>query len=669
MADVTLTAASGNWTVPGGQAVGTARIITVECWGGGGAGGAGISASGGGGGGGGGAYSKKTAIAVTPGQVIPYVCGAGGIKNNTGTGGAGQDTTFNTNVCVADGGLGGQAYSSMAGGAGGAEANCVGDASSQSKGGNGGLANITYGGGGGESGSFTAPSTYTDGNDGSAGSAGGAGGTGTAGYDGGAGAAAHGQGSDAPGYAGGGGGGGHQSGGAEYGGTGGPGIIMITYTTLESAPTTALTGTPNDGDTITDTTPALVFTGTDLNADEVEYEVQVDDAVDFGISTNTYYFDASDNTTPGTPNDLYAYWTSEINCADGSTATAGTCATVSAGSSLQISGTNAPSDTITITSVRARAYVKTTSTSTINIYMWTTVGGPQGLGDVARLLSKTTEGWTNYINVSTPSGGWDWATLQSLGAFCYMDGGSGTISIYRVEIEVTSATTILDILSSTDSDDNWAGTGAPNPFPSGNEITYTVPAGSALTPSASPGTTYYWRVRAIDPLGSNTWGAWSPGDSTLGYDHFHLVSGGSCALTGTVTTATEADIVTGGKTIILTLTGDTWVATVGQDNAITTALIAGIDSAQSEANGWDAVVKANMVYTDVSRDSNTVVTITLGAEATYNITATETITATIPASALTAATQIVASPTFNVTATGGAVVRATGYMTPNTGFW
>lgn len=36
-------------------------------------------------------------------------------------------------------------------------------------------------------------------------------------------------------------------------------------------------------------------------------------------------------------------------------------------------------------------------------------------------------------------------------------------------------------------------------------------------------------------------------------------AGGSAALTGTITTAVESDIVTGGKTIILTLTGDTWI--------------------------------------------------------------------------------------------------------------
>jgi len=128
----------------------------------------------------------------------------------------------------------------------------------------------------------------------------------------------------------------------------------------------------------------------------------------------------------------------------------------------------------------------------------------------------------------------------------------------------------------------------------------------------------------------------------------------SALLTGTATASiTESDIVTGGKTIILTLTGDTWVATVGDDNAITDALITGIDSAQSEGTGWDAEVKANMVFGDVTRTSDTVVTIILAAEAAYDVTAQETITATIPATALTAAGEVVASPTFTIDTVAG----------------
>lgn len=126
----------------------------------------------------------------------------------------------------------------------------------------------------------------------------------------------------------------------------------------------------------------------------------------------------------------------------------------------------------------------------------------------------------------------------------------------------------------------------------------------------------------------------------------------SVALTGTIIGATEADIVAGGKTIILTVTGDTWVAAGGTFDAQRQNIINGMDSAQAEATGWDAVVKATAAVTDVVRTSASVVTITLEAFATYNITATETITVTVPSTALLLGAAIVASPTFNVTAAG-----------------
>ena len=128
------------------------------------------------------------------------------------------------------------------------------------------------------------------------------------------------------------------------------------------------------------------------------------------------------------------------------------------------------------------------------------------------------------------------------------------------------------------------------------------------------------------------------------------VTGPAVTLTGTLSDgATEEQIVGGGQTLIMTLAGDTWDATIGADNAKTTALIAGIDSAQAEAAGWDAVVKANLDYNDVVRSSDTVVTITLGTETTYYITATETITVTVRATALAGTDAMLATPTFNVT--------------------
>jgi hypothetical protein len=136
----------------------------------------------------------------------------------------------------------------------------------------------------------------------------------------------------------------------------------------------------------------------------------------------------------------------------------------------------------------------------------------------------------------------------------------------------------------------------------------------------------------------------------------------SAVLSGTVVpTVTETETETGGETLIITLTADTWDATIGADNAKTTALINGIDSAQSEATGWDAVVKAGLTFNEVTRTSDTVVTITLGAEPGYEITAGETITVTVPATAVASGGPITATPTFDVIAGSGCSPTSTTY--------
>lgn len=128
-----------------------------------------------------------------------------------------------------------------------------------------------------------------------------------------------------------------------------------------------------------------------------------------------------------------------------------------------------------------------------------------------------------------------------------------------------------------------------------------------------------------------------------------LASAGATAVaTGTMTTPpiVRADIVAGGKTIILTLTGDTWVASGATFDAQRQNIINGLDAANSTANGWNEVVRDTMAVTAVVRTSATVVTITLPAFASYAPSATQTITCTIPASALVLATEVVATPTI-----------------------
>jgi len=129
----------------------------------------------------------------------------------------------------------------------------------------------------------------------------------------------------------------------------------------------------------------------------------------------------------------------------------------------------------------------------------------------------------------------------------------------------------------------------------------------------------------------------------------------SAAMTGTAISGgvTEAELVSGGETIIITLTNDTWAAAgtgpIGS-TADTQALIDGLDSAQAESTGWNNEIRDKEVTTAVVRTSATIATITLTASAAYDITADETITLTVPAVVLvTSSVAVGADSTFDVT--------------------
>lgn len=116
---------------------------------------------------------------------------------------------------------------------------------------------------------------------------------------------------------------------------------------------------------------------------------------------------------------------------------------------------------------------------------------------------------------------------------------------------------------------------------------------------------------------------------------------------------TELDIREGGKKILLTLDGSTW-RSVGFDDERQN-IIDGLVSDGSESLGWNNVVQAGLPVTAVVRTSDTVVTITLTSFPTYDIEEPETITATIPSSALNSGGDTVASPTFTIGVIGGDV--------------
>ena len=129
----------------------------------------------------------------------------------------------------------------------------------------------------------------------------------------------------------------------------------------------------------------------------------------------------------------------------------------------------------------------------------------------------------------------------------------------------------------------------------------------------------------------------------------------SAAITGTLDGATEAQVVSGGLTTIITLTADTWVAAGATFNAQRQNIIDGVTSAQSEATGWNLIVRDNEAVTSVVRTSDTVVTITWSAAPSYLITADEVITVTVPATALTGAAALTGAPTVTITDLGKVV--------------
>lgn len=185
-----------------------------------------------------------------------------------------------------------------------------------------------------------------------------------------------------------------------------------------------------------------------------------------------------------------------------------------------------------------------------------------------------------------------------------------------------------------------------------NDADYTADNKTGTTDSAGA---LENSLRVADRIFTGTGDTFAPTITSRDFGLLYVVleesSNDTMALTGTATASiVEADIVAGGKTIVLTVSGDAWLVSAGGlFDAQRQAIIDGLDSAQSEANGWDAEVKAKIPVTDVVRTSDTVVTITLSAEAAYNITAQETITATVPASALQfGITPVVASPTFTI---------------------
>ena len=301
------------------------------------------------------------------------------------------------------------------------------------------------------------------------------------------------------------------------------GTLAAAITIQNSSPTVAL-GTPADNATVTDNTPALTFTGTDAEGNTVDYQGQVDTANTFDSggsgSFDLKYIDV-EMYKGNSPTDNL---TIDVRSSSFGGSSLGTSNTVASSSLSAYPGGT----------VRFTFATPITLSSNTTYFLVMARSGARDLTNVAYWSKNNSSVYSGGVDQSNDSG--TWANTLSPGDFTFTlydesltakitqttyDSALGVYGGIGASQELgQSFTTPPDVplVNGLSTDHTGFSAGASHPTASGVEQTYTVQ-------SALPAGTYYWRFRAIDPSGSNTWGAWSPGDSTLGYDHFHLSTG------------------------------------------------------------------------------------------------------------------------------------------------
>jgi len=342
------------------------------------------------------------------------------------------------------------------------------------------------------------------------------------------------------------------------------GSEIRSFITPPSAPTVAL-NTPADVATGVSTTPNLLFTGTDANSNEIEYNLQVDTVNTFDSqastialvqtkkgnagsysNTNVQAFDSNVtagnlivlfiaagaantiasiadtltntytliDTAVGTDRATWMYYAKNI--AGGANTITVTYTSGRFPDSIVIAREYSGLDTVTPFDQTAKgnsgvSYVNSHTTAASSNTTQANELVVVGVGSGGSTSPLFTAG-SGYGNNTTQDGfdlytyaAMEDKTISATGAQTGAFDSTGYVrSATIVATFKAKLSPLLNKLSVTP-DATFTGTGDPHPWPSGNQVTYTVQAGDILTAS----TTYYWKVAGIDPLGGNTYGAWS----------------------------------------------------------------------------------------------------------------------------------------------------------------
>lgn len=289
-------------------------------------------------------------------------------------------------------------------------------------------------------------------------------------------------------------------------------VMIAAAFKIDLAPTIAL-NTADAHDFGNDPTPTVEATGTDGNADDVRYWFQIDP-----VNTFDSLSGAIDSYSETNQDGLDQFYLGSPSKHLGQ-AFAGANATVRR-IRFYLSKTGSPVGTMT-----AELWSHTGtfgSTGTPNALL---VGGETF--DVSTLstslalisfaiLPTAISAGTNYFVVlkfaftggdssNRVNIGYDASSPTAAGNNAYYNGSTWSAGGVDTIFYVDSTGPLLGKISGTDAGFlNTVSGGDTDPFNSGEKASYTVQAGDALADG-----TWYWRARALDPNGGNTWSAWA----------------------------------------------------------------------------------------------------------------------------------------------------------------
>lgn len=272
--------------------------------------------------------------------------------------------------------------------------------------------------------------------------------------------------------------------------------------TYSSPPTVAL-NTPADAATGQSTTPTLNFTGTDADSDTLEYNVQIGTDNAFTSTsytvTDTYTGDNGTSRSFGdttfigagqtiVPGSSYSLGKIEFNLSKHGSPVDNLYVEVADALNGTVLGTSSNIAGSSLTTFSTRGYITFTFSTPIAL--------TSGATYWVRLIRTGSLDASNYYDMWGDGTYANGNVILSNAGTWQNAGGDGNFKTYAYN----AGSLLLNKFSASDT-----GFTAGHPFASGAAKDFTVQAGDALT----SGLTYYWRVAAIDPSGSNTYGAWS----------------------------------------------------------------------------------------------------------------------------------------------------------------